>query len=104
MPTDDEKLVQQLIQIESELDRALEHEDFERMNMLLEQRELLLKTLSKIPEELANNIIEADKVRLEKMKNFMENIKNQALQTRTSQAALKSYSNLQEGTKLDERK
>jgi len=65
---------------------------------------LLLKTLSKIPEELANNIIEADRVRLEKMKNFMENIKNQALQARTSQAALKSYSNLQEGTRLDERK
>ncbi|WP_448531808.1 hypothetical protein [Pseudothermotoga sp.] len=104
MPADDEELVQQLIQIENELDRALEHEDFERMSMLLEQREMLLKTLSKIPEELANSIIEADKIRLEKMKNFMESIKNQAIQARTSQNALKSYSNQQEQSNLDERK
>jgi Glu-tRNA(Gln) amidotransferase subunit E-like FAD-binding protein len=104
MPADDEELVQQLIQIENELDRALELEDFERMSMLLEQREMLLKTLSKIPEELANSIIEADKIRLEKMKNFMESIKNQAIQARTSQNALKSYSNQQEQSNLDERK
>lgn len=103
MPTDDEVLVQ-LMEIEAELDRALEQEDFERMNMLLEQREMLLRMLSKIPEELANRIIEADNRRMEKLKAFMEAMKNQALQTRISQNALKSYSPRQNDPSFDERK
>ncbi|MGB9789644.1 hypothetical protein [Thermotoga caldifontis] len=103
MSTDDEILAQ-LMEIEAELDRALEQEDFERMNMLLEQREMLLRMLSKIPEELANRIIEADNRRMEKLKAFMEAMKNQALQTRISQNALKSYSPRQNDPSFDERK
>lgn len=103
MPTDDEVLVQ-LMEIEAELDRALEQENFERMNMLLEQREMLLRMLSKIPEELANRIIEADNRRMEKLKAFMEAMKNQALQARISQNALKSYSSQQDSPSFDERK
>lgn len=105
MRTDDEELVQQLMQIESELNKSLEEEDFERMNMLLEQREMLLKELKSIPEPLATSILESDKIRMEKIKNLMENIKNQALQTRTSQSALRSYSPRQEEThSFDDRK
>ncbi|MEN3008950.1 RNA-binding protein [Pseudothermotoga sp.] len=104
MPTSDEELVQELMQIEIELDKALEQEDFERMNLLLEQREFLLKSLSTVPEELAESIIQADKTRLEKMNALLEKFKNQALQIRTSQQALKSYSANQRQSNFDERK
>jgi len=92
------------MQIESELDKALEQENFERMNLLLEQREILLKSLSNIPAELAESIIQADKIRLDKMNTLLEDLKNQALQARTSQQALKSYSVQQQKSNFDERK
>lgn len=104
MSTADEELVRELMQIESELDKALEQENFERMNLLLEQREILLKSFSNIPAELAESIVQADKVRLDKMNALLENLKNQALQARTSQQALKSYSAQQQKTNFDERK
>ncbi len=104
MSVADEELVRELMQIESELDKALEQENFERMNLLLEQREILLKSLSNIPAELAESIIQADKIRLDKMNTLLEDLKNQALQARTSQQALKSYSVQQQKSNFDERK
>lgn len=104
MSVADEELVRELMQIESELDKALEQENFERMNLLLEQREILLKSLSNIPAELAESIIQADKIRLDKMNTLLEDLKNQALQARTSQQALKSYSAQQQKSNFDERK
>ncbi|AEH51406.1 hypothetical protein [Pseudothermotoga thermarum] len=99
----DEQLVKRLLEIEEQLDQLLEEERFEEMSTLLDERKLILEKFTDIPVELAKKIFQADQNRMEKIKHLMEQISQQAKQSKQGQTGLNAYKSLLEQTtnKLD---
>ncbi len=105
MQTSDEELVSKIYEIENQLDKLLDEENFEEMLSLLEERETLLKKLSQIPTDLANGILQSDQMRAEKIKHLMIQTSDQAKQAKYGEIGLRGYKSFyqqDEKNKLDQ--
>jgi|OM-RGC.v1.030777436 hypothetical protein len=84
---------EEIIKIEEMIDKAIEEENFQLLNELLEKRENLLK--KGISEELAKLILEKDKQRKNKILEMMEQLGVQAKNIKLGEKALKGYGGIE---------
>ncbi|MGQ9855759.1 MAG: flagellar protein FliT [Fervidobacterium sp.] len=77
-----------ILSIESQIDEAIENEDYEKLNQLLDEREKLLPKLS--GEELME-IYKRDEERKKKLEQKLNEFKEMALKTIEGEKMMKSY-------------
>jgi len=101
----DEELVNEVKTIEQQIDLLIENQQYEELLPLLERREQILKSFARIDPHLADEILEADTKRIEKMKSQMQQLSENALQMKKSEAAIKSYKDITQayGTRFDKK-
>ncbi|MEJ5230173.1 MAG: hypothetical protein WHT65_09245 [Pseudothermotoga sp.] len=105
MHLSDEELVKEIKAIEQQIDFLIENQQYEELLPLLERREQMLKSFERIDPHLADEILQADKKRIEKMKSQMQQLNENALQMKKSQAAIKSYKDITQaqGNRFDKK-
>ncbi|MGJ8455534.1 hypothetical protein ACSFC1_09550 [Pseudothermotoga sp. U03pept] len=101
----DEELVKEVKTIEQQIDLLIENQQYEELLPLLERREQILKSFAKIDSHLADEILKADAKRIEKIKSQMQQLSENALQMKKSEAAIKSYKDITQacGTRFDKK-
>ncbi|AMW33568.1 hypothetical protein SAMN04488510_12829 [Fervidobacterium changbaicum] len=77
-----------ILTIEKEIDEAIENEDYEKLNQLLEERE---KLLTKLTESELKEIYERDQQRMKVLEEKMKEFKETALKTETGKKMVQSY-------------
>lgn len=87
-----------IIKIEEEIDKAIENEDYETLDRLLELRGELLVSLS---PDVLREIYERDRVREEKLRKKMLEFKAMAQQMEAGKKLASSQSQDEKGTYLD---
>ncbi|MDK2885155.1 hypothetical protein [Pseudothermotoga sp.] len=97
--------MKEIFEIEKQIDSLIEQREYEKILNLLFQREKLIKNLSSIDKKIAQTLVEADKVRIDKIKSHMAQIQQNALQTKNAESAIKLYRYISDskGTRLDEK-
>ena len=82
---------EKILEIEKRIDEAIENEDFQ-LNRLLDEREKLIK--KGVEKEILENMLNKDKIRINKIKKLMRDFMNQAKELKLGEKALKGYGNL----------
>jgi len=90
-----------ILAIEKEIDEAIENEDYEKLNNLLDERE---KLLPKLTENELKEIYERDQRRMRVLGEKMKEFKNIALKTETGKKMVQSYIQTEDkGQEIDRR-
>jgi|YelNats1bottle14_1022556.scaffolds.fasta_scaffold00363_4 hypothetical protein len=77
-----------ILTIEKEIDEAIEKEEYEKLNVLLDEREKILPTLS---ENELKEIYERDQKRMKVLESKLNEFKESALKTETGKKMVQSY-------------
>lgn len=77
-----------ILKIEEEIDQAIEKEDYEKLNELLDKRQEILGSL---PEEVLREIYERDKKRQEILSQKLAEFKNITKQIEEGKRMVQSY-------------
>lgn len=77
-----------ILKIEEEIDQAIENEDYEKLNELLDKRQEILGSL---PEEVLREIYERDKKRQEILSQKLAEFKNITKQIEEGKRMVQSY-------------
>jgi hypothetical protein len=90
-----------ILAIEKEIDEAIENEDYEKLNTLLDERE---KLLPKLTENELREIYERDQRRMRVLGEKMKEFKNITLKTETGKKMVQSYIQTEDkGQEIDRR-
>ena len=90
-----------ILAIEKEIDEAIENEDYEKLNTLLDERE---KLLPKLTENELREIYERDQRRMRVLGEKMKEFKNIALKIETGKNMVQSYIQTEDkGQEIDRR-
>jgi len=90
-----------ILSIEKEIDEAIESEDYEKLNTLLNERE---KLLPKLTENELREIYQRDQHRMSVLEEKMEEFKNTALKMETGKKMVQSYFQTEDkGQEIDRR-
>lgn len=87
-----------IIRIEEQIDKAIENEDYEELDRLLELRGTLL---GRLPLEMLREIYERDQLRQERLRRKIQDLKMLAHQLEASKKLASSQSQDDKGTYLD---
>lgn len=87
-----------ILEIEMLIDEAIEKEDYEVLNRLLDLRE---KLLPELPQEMLGEIYERDKVRMELLKKRLRDFEKLTQQLETGKRFASSQAQDEKGTFLN---
>lgn len=77
-----------ILKLEEEIDEAIQNEDYEKLNLLLDKRQEVLSLLS---EEILREIYERDKKRQEVLSQKLAEFKNITVQIEEGKKMVRSY-------------
>ncbi|MEJ5256967.1 MAG: flagellar protein FliT [Fervidobacterium sp.] len=88
-----------ILNIEAQIDEAIEKEDYEKLNQLLDERE---KLLSKLSSEELIEIYKRDEERKKKLEQKLNEFKEMALKTIEGEKMMRSYLTVEDkGSSID---
>uniref|UniRef100_A0A7V4NF31 Flagellar protein FliT n=2 Tax=Fervidobacterium pennivorans TaxID=93466 RepID=A0A7V4NF31_FERPE len=90
-----------ILTIEKEIDEAIESEDYEKLNTLLDERE---KLLPKLTENELREIYQRDQQRMKVLEEKMKKFKETAIKAETGKKMVQSYIQTEDkGQEIDRR-